>query len=247
MSGHSKWSQIKYKKGIKDVRRGKLFSKLSKAITVAARSGSDPEMNSRLRMAIDQARSANVPAANIERAIKRGTGEIEGVTIEEGKIEAYGPGGIAILIKILTDNKNRTLAEIKNILTKNDGKIAGAGAVAYLFQTKGEIRLAEKSHQPLSEEEIEERIIDSGADDYVSGEPILVYTKPGDLSKVQKKLRKEKIDVESAKLVQEAKDLVRIEDKKQAEKIIELMNKLEEHEDVEEVYSNFDIPEELVK
>lgn len=248
MSGHSKWSSIKYQKGIKDVRRGKLFSKLSKNISVAARNGGDPSMNPSLRLAMDQAKAANMPSQNIERAIKRGTGELEGAQIEERKLEAYGPGGVALLLKILTDNKNRSFSEIKNILGKNRAKVADSGSVAYLFSPKGEIKLAALEHQPVGGNKIEEIIIESQALDFEGiEEGFIVYTAPGDLGKVKKYFEKKGLSIENVKLVQEAKDLLQITEKEQAQKIIKLLSELEEHEDVDEVYTNFDIPDEMIE
>jgi YebC/PmpR family DNA-binding regulatory protein len=248
MSGHSKWSSIKHQKAIKDVRRGKLFSRLSKNISIAARNGGDPGMNPALRLAIDQARAANMPNANIERAIKKGTGEIEGATIEEFKMEAYGPGGIALVIKVITDNKNRALSEIKNILSKNNAKMAETGSVSYMFKPKGEIKLAAAEHQPINNEKIEEEIIESGAEDFEKIEGgYLVYTKAADLGKVKKYFENCGLSIESMKIIQEAENLIEINDTELAKKILNLLNELEEQEDIDEVYTNFDIKEELLK
>jgi len=248
MSGHSKWSSIKHQKTIKDVRRGKLFSRLSKNISIAARNGGDPATNPSLRLAIDQARASNMPNTNIERAIKKGTGEIEGAEIEEFKIEAYGPGGIALVIKVISDNKNRALSEIKNILSKNNAKMAETGSVSYMFRPKGEIKLAAAEHQPIGKDKIEEEIIESHALDFEEIEGgYLVYTKAADLGKVKKYFEDKGISIESIKLIQEAENLIEITNKEQAQKILNLLNELEEHEDVDEVYTNFDIKEELLK
>jgi YebC/PmpR family DNA-binding regulatory protein len=247
MSGHNKWSQIKYKKGIKDARRGKLFSRLGKNITIVAKNGGDPQMNPTLKMAIDQAKAANMPNDNIERAIKRGTGEIAGAEIEEMKIEAYGPGGIALLIKVITDNRNRSLSEIKSILQKHNSKMADSGSVSYLFSPKGEIKLRDLANQPVTKDALEELIIDSGADDFVDLENgFLVSTSAPDLGNVKKYLEEKGVALESIKLVQEAKDLIPIEEKETAQKILNLLNELEEYEDVDEINTNFDIKEELL-
>jgi YebC/PmpR family DNA-binding regulatory protein len=205
-------------------------------------------MNPTLKMAIDQAKAANMPNDNIERAIKRGTGEIAGVEIEEMAIEAYGPGGIALLIKVITDNKNRSLSEIKSILQKHNAKMADSGSVSYLFSPKGEIKLRDMANQPVTKDALEELIIDSGADDFTELENgFLVYTKAADLGKVKKIFEEKGIAIESVKLVQEAKDLIPIENKETAQKILNLLNELEEYEDVDEISTNFDIKEELLK
>ncbi|MCX6811538.1 MAG: YebC/PmpR family DNA-binding transcriptional regulator [Candidatus Berkelbacteria bacterium] len=248
MSGHNKWSQIKYKKGIKDARRGKLFSRLGKNITIAAKNGGNPLMNATLKMAIDQAKAANMPHDNIERAIKRGTGEIAGAEIEEMKIEAYGPGGIALLIKVITDNKNRSLSEIKGILQKHNAKMADSGSVAYLFSPKGEIKLAPMANQPVTKESLEELIIESGADDFTDlDNGFLIYTFAADLGKVKKFFEEKGIAIESVKLVLEAKELLEVTDIETAKKILSLLNELEEYEDVDDISTNFDIKEEMLK
>lgn len=248
MSGHSKWSSIKHQKAIKDVRRGKLFSRLGKNITIAAKNGGDPGMNPSLRMAIDQAKAANMPNDNIKRAIDRGTGAIAGAEIEEMKMEAYGPGGIAIIIKVITDNRNRATAEIKGILTKNGAKLADSGSVSYLFSPKGEIKLRDLANQPVAKDNLEELIIESGADDFLDLENgFLVYTKAADLGKVKKFFEEKGIALELVKLVQEAKDLIPINEKETAQKIWNLLTELEEQGDVDEISTNFDIKEELLK
>lgn len=248
MSGHNKWSQIKYKKEIKDARRGKLFSRLGKNITIMAKNGGDPQMNPTLKMAIDQAKAANMPNENIERAIKRGTGEIAGAEIEEMKMEAYGPGGIALLIKVITDNKNRSLSEIKSIFQKHNAKLADSGSVSYLFSPKGEIKLRDIANQPVTKDALEELIMESGSQDFTELENgFLIYTEATDLGKVKKFFEEKGIAIESAKLVQEAKDLIEITDMETAKKILNLLNELEEYEDVDEISTNFDIKEELLK
>ena len=248
MSGHNKWSQIKHQKGVKDARRGKLFSRLGKNIALMAKNGGDPNMNPTLKMAIDQAKAANMPGDNIERAVKRGTGEIAGAEIEEMKIEAYGPAGIALFIKVITDNKNRSLSEIKSILQKHNAKMADSGSVSYLFSPKGEIKLRDMANQPVTKDALEELIIDSGSDDFMDFENgFLVYTKAPDLGSVKKFLEEKGVAFESLKLVQEAKDLIPINDKGSAQKILNLLNELEEYEDVDEISTNFDINEKLLE
>ena len=205
-------------------------------------------MNPTLKMAIDQAKAANMPHDNIERAIKRGTGEIAGAEIEEMKIEAYGPGGIALLIKVITDNKNRSISEIKSILLKRHAKMADSGSVSYLFSPKGEIKLRDLANQPATKENLEELIIESGADDFLDLEDgFLVYTKASDLGRVKKFFAEKGVALESIKLVQEAKDLIPIKDKGTAQKILSLLSELEEQDDVDEISTNFDIDESLLK
>src|SRR3990167_881597 len=192
MSGHSKWSQIKRQKGTADLKRGQLFGKIAKAIIVAAKNGSDPNSNLNLKVAIEKARAVNMPKESIDRAIKRGTGEIEGVKVEEVLYEAIGPAGIVMIIEAATDNKNRTNSEIKNTLNKFQGKLTGAGAVTYQFNRMGKLVI----EAPLDREEIELQIIDLGAEDFEEQDgEITVYTRPEKLSEVRKALEDQKISV----------------------------------------------------
>lgn len=243
MSGHSKWAQIKRKKGVADIKRGQLFTKVGRMITLAAREGGgSPETNFKLRLAIQKAKEVNMPKESIGRAIKRGTGEIEGEKIEEITYEATGPGGIALIIEALTDNRNRTTSEIRNILARHGGKIAGQGAFRWLFEQKGLIRVSGKG------EEVELKVIDAGAQDFVEEEEeLLVYTKPQDLFKVRKNLEREGLKVLTAELSLEPKEPLKITDKKIAEQILKLMEALEAQSDVARVYSNFDIEEKLME
>ncbi len=238
MSGHSKWSQIKRKKGVADVQRGKIFSKVAKMISVAAREGGDPEMNSKLRMAIEKAREVNMPRDNIERAIKRGTGEVKGVKIEEISYEAYGPGGIALIIEVATDNKNRTLSEIKHILSRFGGRLGESGSVKWMFSRKGVIECEISGDK--NKNDLELLIIDAGAEDIKKkGEILEIYTKEGELDKVKENLESQGIKIKSASLDWIAKDSVTIEDKKTKEQLEKLFEALDEQEDVQEIYSNF--------
>lgn len=253
MSGHSKWAQIKHKKGAADQKRGSLFSKLTNTITVAARrSGGDPDMNFKLRLTIDKARQANMPKENIERAIKRGTGELASVNLEEITYEGFGPGKVAIIIECLTDNKNRTAAEIKHILGKHGGLIAGPGAVAWMFKKYGVItisvaptfrsersdQLGPKTSATSNLEELELKLIEWGASDIkVNNDRILVYTKPEDLQKVKENLDKENIPVESAEIEFVAKEKVEVGNEMK-EKLKKLFEELDENDGVSNYYTN---------
>lgn len=236
MSGHSKWSTIKHKKAVTDAKRANVFTKLAKDITIAARDGGDPEMNYKLRLTMDRAKAANMPKDNIERAIKRGTGELkDGAQIEEAIYEAYGPGQVAMLVKVATDNKNRTLAEVRNILNKNGGKPVEGGGVSWQFKQVGSFEL-EKTGE--DEEEIEMKIIDSGARDYENkGEVFVVFTDPGELQKVKESVEKQGLEAKEASLEYVATELVQIDEatKEQYEK---LLLALDEQDDVVDVYDN---------
>lgn len=244
MSGHSKWSQIKHKKAATDKKRGAVFSKLATAITIAAREGGgDPSSNFRLRLAIDKAKQANMPSNNIKRAISKGTGEDGGSTIEEFVYEGFGPEGIVIMCEGATDNKNRTLSEVKRIFSKNGGRLAGSGAVAYQFEPKGIISIK----APKDKDEFELELIDAGAENFEETEDSLtVYTSPAGFGKVKKILIEKNINILSAELVKEAKSLVRVNDQKEAKKVLNLVEALEAHDDIFAVYSNFDIPENIL-
>lgn len=238
MSGHSKWSTIKHKKAINDAKRANIFTKLAKDVTIAARDGGDPEMNFKLRMAIDKARSMNMPKDNIERAIKSGTGELkEGAQIEEALYEAYGPGQIAMLVKVATDNKNRTLSEVRNILNKNGGKPVEGGGVSWQFEQKGIIEVESGSKD---EEETEMLIIESGADDYKLDDGVfIVYTKVSDLQKVKEVLEKGGLKIQEASLAFIAKDTVSVDDSTK-EKFESLLEALDEQDDVVGVFDNIE-------
>jgi len=229
MSGHSHWATIKHKKGAADARRGKLFSKLSKAITVAAKNGGDPEMNPSLRVAIDQAKKANMPSDNIERAVKRGTGEIQGEALEEFIFEAYGPEKSALIITGITDNKNRALNEIKTILNQHNAKMADEGSVKWQFDNKGIITVKTED-----KEKTELRAIDAGAEDIHEQEDSLleIYTRPEDLNKVKEKLN---LETESTVLGWVAKEEIEVKNKKSIEKLFEA---LDDNDDVQEIYTN---------
>lgn len=246
MSGHSKWHSIKHKKGIADAKRGKIFTKHAKLIAIAAQKGGEPETNPTLRTAIDNAKVDNMPAANIDRAIKKGTGEDkEGLQIFEVLYEGYGPAGTAILVESLTDNKNRTVSSIKTIFAKNGGNMAAAGSVAWMFDKKGVISMPVGGKNV---EEIELDAIDAGADDFEIEEGDLqIYTDPTQLAAVKQALQAKGYQIQSANLSYIAKNDVKIEKEGDATKVLKLMSALEEDEDVGDVYSNFDISESLLE
>lgn len=237
MSGHSHFSTIKHKKEITDQKRSKIFSKLAQQILVTTREkGSDPDTNSGLRLAIEKAKQSNMPKDNIERAIKKGSGELEGEKLEEVFYEAYGPGGIAIIIQGITDNKNRTLAEIKQILNQNQGKLAGAGSVKWMFERKGVIIINFQGNG--DKDGLELKIIEAGADDIYSRDNVLeVFVKPEDLENVRKGLEEQGIKIESFSLDLIAKEQVDLEEKdiRAAEKLFEA---LDENDATQEIYSN---------
>lgn len=243
MSGHSKWSQIKRQKGAADVKRGAVFSKITNQIILASKSGGDPNSNFTLKMAIEKAKSANMPKDNIDRAIKRGTGELGGANIEEITLEAIGPENIGIIIEAATDNKNRTNAEIRNILTKYNGKLAGSGAVTYNFQKMGKLLVKVKENR----DDLELKVIDAGASDFEEqDDSLVVYTKPNELGAVKKNLDEQKIDIIEFSLTWEPINTIKIDDKEKALKIIEIMDKLDNLDDVTAVYSNFEISKEAM-
>ncbi len=246
MSGHSKWSTIKHKKAAQDAKRGKIFTKLIKEITVAARlGGGDPAANPRLRAAIDAAKSQNMPKNNIERAIKKGTGELEGVSYEEVTYEGYGPGGVAVLVETITDNRQRTVAEVRHIFAKRGGSMGEPGSVAWIFEKKGLI-VIEKSK--VDEDTLMDAALDAGAEDIQdSGTEWEIETRPENLEKVKKALEAAGIEILSAEVSMVPSNTIEIQDEKQAEQLMKLMNALEDNDDVQNVYANFDIPDELLE
>lgn len=244
MSGHSKWASIKHKKGLADAKRGQAFTKLIREITVAARhGGGDPNANPRLRLVMEKAREANMPKDNVEKAIKRGTGELEGVTYEEVTYEAYGPGGVAMYIEALTDNKNRTTAEVRNLLTKRGGNMAGAGATAWLFHKKGYL-LVEKT--AAEEERLMNTVLEAGAEDLkTEGTVFEVTTDPKVFEAVKAALGAAKIPTTSAEITMLPTTTVRVSGT-EAKQMLGLVESLEEQDDVQHVYANFDIPDEIL-
>ena len=244
MSGHSKWSSIKHKKAATDAKRGKIFTKLIKEITVAARmGGGDIEANPRLRTAVAAGRSENMPKENIERAIKKGTGELEGVNYEESTYEGYGPGGAAVLIESLTDNKNRTVADIRSIFGKNGGNLGENGCVAWMFDKKGYIAVESKS---VDEEALMETALDAGAEDIREDDSSFeVITAPGDFETVRDAMEKASIAHIAAEVTMLPQNTANLTGK-EAEQMVRLMEMLEDCDDVQKVYTNADIPDDIV-
>jgi len=236
MSGHSHFATIKRGKEIEDKKRGKIFSKMARLVTIAAKEGSpDPATNAKLRMAIEKAKEVNMPKENIERAIKKATGGEDGMKLEEISVEAFGPGGIALIITGITDNKNRTLGEIKQIVSQNNGKLAGEGSLRWQFERKGAITI---SNEGVNKEELEMAVIEAGADDIKWDEKTVnIFTKPEDLEKVKKTIEEKGLKIESASLEWTAKEEMEIDEKQktQAEKLFEA---LDESDDVQDIYSN---------
>lgn len=239
MSGHSKWSTIKRKKGAEDAKRGKIFTRLAREITVAARHGSgDPEANPTLRTAIEKARGANMPKDNIERAIKKGTGELEGGELEEVVYEAYGPHGVPILISCLTDNRNRTLADIRRVFNRQGGSLAEAGAVSWLFENKGYITIESDEVDP---DEVFMLAVDAGADDVeISDGLVEIYTSPDMLHVVSSALAKQGLEVADAELAPIPKNEIEL-GQKETEQVMGIVDALDELDDVQQVYSGLHI------
>jgi YebC/PmpR family DNA-binding regulatory protein len=240
MSGHSKWHTIKHKKGAIDAKRGKLFTKLIREMTIAARiGGGDPDANPRLRTAVDKAKGVNMPADNIKRAIQKGTGELEGASYEEITLEGYGPGGVAVLVEGSTDNRNRTVSEIRHAFTKNGGNLGG-GSVAYLFKPKGCIAIATSK---ITEDRLMEIALDAGADDIkTEGDMFEVYTTQNAYDPVLKAIKAAGVEPDSAEVGKYADNQIPLEGQK-AQQMLKLMEALEDHEDVQNVWANFDISE----
>jgi len=242
MSGHSKWSTIKRKKGAADAKRGAMFTKVTKELITAARlGGGDPSMNARLRMAIDKAKGVNMPKDNIERAIKKGTGELEGVRYEENTYEGYGPGGAAVLVECLTDNKNRTAGEIRHIFTKMGGNLGAPNSVAWMFHKKGYICLDRSSG--VAEEKVMEAALDAGAEDVRDAESSFeVITDPKDFETVKAAIEAARLPIASAEITMLPQSQVTLKGT-EAASMLRMMSTLEDNDDVQNAYSNFDIPE----
>jgi YebC/PmpR family DNA-binding regulatory protein len=244
MSGHSKWASIKHKKAKVDAQRGRVFTKLIREMTVAARvGGGDLTGNPRLRTAVLAAKAVNMPADNIERAIKKGTGELEGVSYEEITYEGYGPGGVAVLAEVVTDNKNRTVGEIRKVFSRHAGNLGESGCVAFLFEKKGHIAI---DASKVDEDRLMGIALDAGAEDMQREENMFAITSvPKDFEKVREALVKNGFQLLSAEITKLPKTTVKLEGK-HAEQMIHLMEELEDHDDVQHVYANFDIPEEIM-
>ncbi|MBI5055253.1 MAG: YebC/PmpR family DNA-binding transcriptional regulator [Nitrospirae bacterium] len=246
MSGHSKWSQIKHKKAATDSKKGKAFSKLSKELSVAARlGGGNPDMNARLRLVIEKAREVNMPADNIKRAIQKGTGELPGVHYEEILYEGYGPAGVALMMEVMTDNRTRTVAEIRHILSKHGGNMGETGSVGWIFDKKGYILVSKKIGD---EDTLMSNALDAGAEDFKNDteeENYEIITAPEDLNKVKEYLEAKKITLSLSEITLVPKNYIKLE-VRDAEKMLKLMEALEEHDDIQNVYANFDIPDEIM-
>ncbi len=248
MSGHSKWAGIKHKKAIIDAKKGKEFTKVANMITIAARQGGDdPKMNFSLRLAIDKAKAVNMPATNVDRAIKRGMGELGGMAPEELIYEGYGPAGVAVLIEVVTDNRNRTASEVRSIFSKHGGNMAEVGAVVFAFEQKGQISISLKD-QIIDKNALELAIIDSGADDFEdSGDVLIVYSRKKDLQQVKEALETNNVKIDGAEITYIPKNEVKIDDEEMARKILKLIDYLEESEDVTAVHANFDLSEAVLE
>jgi YebC/PmpR family DNA-binding regulatory protein len=241
MSGHSKWATIKHKKGAADAKRGRVFTKLIREMTIASRiGGGDPDSNPRLRTAVAQAKQANMPADNIKRAIQKGTGELEGASYEDLTLEGYGPGGVALLIEGTTDNRNRTVSEIRHIFSKHGGNLGGAGSVGYMFKPKGILAIAADK---ATEDRLMEIALDAGADDIVTeAEGFTVYTSQQAFEAVREAIKKAGIEPDEAEVKKIADNTIALEGTK-AQQLLKLVESLDDHEDVQNVWDNSDIPE----
>jgi len=246
MSGHNKWSTIKHKKGRADAKRGKLFTKIIREITVAAREGGgEPDSNPRLRSGVTAAKAANMPADNIKRAIDRGTGALPGVTYEEMSFEGYGPGGAAVMLELLTDNRNRTTPEIRHLFSKHGGNLGENGCVSWLFTRKGLILVPRTAE--MDEDEIMELVLEAGADDLDTDDEdyYRIYSSPEELHVVKENLESGGLTVEAAQMEMEPSSTTRLEGKT-AQQMIRLMEAFDDHDDVQNVWANFDISDELL-
>lgn len=243
MSGHSKWAGIKHKKAIVDAKKGANFTKIANLIAVAARSGADPETNFKLRLAVGKAREVSMPAANIERAIKKGSGQLGGAAVEEVTYEGYGPGGVAILIEAATDNRNRAASEIRSALTKHGGRLADPGSVAYLFKSRGVVTVESTDPDQAALDAIE-----AGAEDIEEAEDlVMVYCAPGDLEKVKTALTAAGYKVTDAETAMLPDTTVPVTDPTRATQIMKIMDTLDDLDDVVATYANFDIPDSLME
>jgi YebC/PmpR family DNA-binding regulatory protein len=244
MSGHSKWAGIKHKKAKVDAQRGRIFTKVIREITIAARvGGGDPVGNPRLRLAIEKAKGVNMPQDNIQRGIQKGTGELPGVSYEEYLYEGYGPGGVAVLLEVLTDNKNRTAAEIRKAFAKHGGNLGEAGCVAWMFEKKGLIQVEAAR---TDEDRLLGVALEAGAQDVRRSDSLFeVITAPKDLERVKESLTKENIEIALGEVTMLPQTTVKLEGK-QARQMLQLMEELEDHDDVQNAYANFDIPEEIM-
>lgn len=246
MSGHSKWSNIKHKKGKVDAQKGKIFTKLGRELLIAARACGGDVNDFRLKIAIENAKAQNLPNENIQRAIQKGAGGTEGANYEELRYEGYGPGGVAIMIDILTDNRNRTAGEVRHIFSKNGGNMGETGCVGWMFADKGQLRIL-REELKLSEDELMMIALEAGAEDFEADEEgFVVLTSPLDMEAVRQALLDQNISIEESVLSPMPQNTIEITDEDQARKIVNLMNKLEDHDDIQGVYSNFELAEDLI-
>ena len=246
MAGHNKWSKVKHIKGAADAKRSKLFSKLAKEITVAARDGGgDVELNARLRQAVGNAKKQSLPGDTIERAIKKGTGEIEGVAYEEACYEGFGAGGVAFIVEVITDNKNRSFSDLRTLFNKNNGNLGGPGSVAHMFERKGEIVLSSESD---NEEKVMDLAITAGAHDVINDENIFsVITAHDELNAVANNLSSSGANIDSQKLIYTPKTTASVTDSSTAKQVLKLFTVLDDYDDSQSVYGNFDIPNQLME
>ncbi len=246
MSGHSKWSTIKRKKGANDAKRGKIFTKLIKEITIAARmGGGDPEGNPRLRSAITAAKGENMPKDNIDRAIKKGTGDLDGAVYEEILYEGYGPGGVAVLVETMTDNKNRTVADIRHYFAKSGGNLGEFGCVSWMFDKKGTLTVAK---QGMNEEQLMDLALEAGAEDVIEEEETFqIVTAPEAFNEVVDNLEKSRLAFSEASLSMVPRNTIEVTEEKIARSLLRLLENLEDHDDVQKVHANFDIADDLME
>lgn len=243
MAGHSKWANIKHRKGAQDAKRGKIFTKLIKEITVAAKiGGGDLDSNSRLRLAVDKAKQANMPKDNIDRAVKKGTGDLDGVVYEEGVFEGYGPGGVAVIVEFMTDNRTRTVADVRHAFNKYGGSLGVSGSVAFMFDRKGQIIFSEEDDFDV----IFESALEAGAEDVKEEDDIIeVVTDPAEFEKVRIALEKQGLKFQTAEVTMIPQNMTPVEGK-QAESLMKMIDILEDNDDVQNVHANFDISEEEI-
>jgi len=245
MSGHSKWSNIKHKKGKADAQKGKIFTKLGRELLIASRACGGDVNDSRLKIAIENAKAENVPNENIQRAIQKGAGGTEGANYEELRYEGYGPGGVAVMIDILTDNRNRTAGEVRHIFSKNGGNMGETGSVGWMFEDKGQLRILREGLK-ITEDDLMMLALDAGAEDFEADEEgFVVYTTPQDMENVRQALLDQNITVVESELGPIPQNTIEITDPEQARKLVNLMNKLEDHDDSQGVYSNFELADGL--
>ena len=246
MSGHSKWANIKHRKGAVDAKRGKIFTKLIKEITVAARmGGGDPAANPRLRSAVAAAKAVNMPKDNVDRGIKKGTGELDGISYDEILYEGYGPGGVAVLVECMTDNRNRTVADVRSFFAKANGNLGEANCVAWMFDKKGSVLI---DKEVADEEKLMELALDAGAEDVADdGSAFQVLTAPEDFEAVREALETAGLEFLEASISMIPQNVVEVADEKTARQLMKLLDNLEDHDDVQKVHANFDIADELME